>query len=434
MSARGSRKARRSKDAQAWWESLWLSGLLQLVLAIYLGISLTGPVGSWWSALHGEEVVQLLPAENPGGPVGSMLSLALHAIFGAAWCWLAPILLVISGLRLLARQPSVTRPLLFRLLPLWLATTTWIAQPGGLLVVEPAAFWGGLCGVWLGRGCYFLVGLWGMRLFLTLFVIVAIGICCHPWLASLLAKLPALRWSGFGAGAMPGRFFGAVSSWGRQSSGMVTDWTRSLLARFSWGGDQTADVNGENGGAQAAGRQRRLHGVDQTAGQGSGSASGADAELLENPQLERSGLADDPLATAGESSLDPATPGLFGGDLPGTSRPAAEPDAKSRPVVPKRKPKKGKVEYELPALSLLHVEDGPALSQNPAELDASADLLEETLRSFGVVGEVKDVRPGPVVTTFEYQPAAGIKVNQITQRADDLALAMKARSVRMEAP
>ena len=70
----------------------------------------------------------------------------------------------------------------------------------------------------------------------------------------------------------------------------------------------------------------------------------------------------------------------------------------------------------------------------PEELDAAADLLEATLKSFGVEGEVRDVRPGPVVTTFEYQPGPGIRVNQIVQRSDDLALAMRARSIRMEAP
>jgi DNA segregation ATPase FtsK/SpoIIIE, S-DNA-T family len=89
---------------------------------------------------------------------------------------------------------------------------------------------------------------------------------------------------------------------------------------------------------------------------------------------------------------------------------------------------------QLPDLDMLRDADDATPSLSPVELDAEADLLEETLRSFGVEGEVKDVRPGPVVTTFEYQPASGIRVNQIVQRADDLALAMKARSMRMEAP
>jgi S-DNA-T family DNA segregation ATPase FtsK/SpoIIIE len=99
-----------------------------------------------------------------------------------------------------------------------------------------------------------------------------------------------------------------------------------------------------------------------------------------------------------------------------------------------KKVRKNSGPVTLPPLELL-TPAGPETQQISAEeLDQAADLLEETLRSFGVEGEVKDVRPGPVVTTFEYQPGPGIRVNQIVQRSDDLALAMRARSIRMEAP
>jgi len=89
---------------------------------------------------------------------------------------------------------------------------------------------------------------------------------------------------------------------------------------------------------------------------------------------------------------------------------------------------------KLPGLELLTPAGPEGQPVAATELDAAADLLESTLRSFGVEGEVKDVRPGPVVTTYEYQPGPGIRVNQIVQRTDDLALAMRARSIRMEAP
>lgn len=88
----------------------------------------------------------------------------------------------------------------------------------------------------------------------------------------------------------------------------------------------------------------------------------------------------------------------------------------------------------MPGLELLTPAGPEGQPVAATELDAAADLLEATLRSFGVEGEVKDVRPGPVVTTYEYQPGPGIRVNQIVQRTDDLALAMRARSIRMEAP
>jgi S-DNA-T family DNA segregation ATPase FtsK/SpoIIIE len=89
---------------------------------------------------------------------------------------------------------------------------------------------------------------------------------------------------------------------------------------------------------------------------------------------------------------------------------------------------------ELPPVEMLAEPPLEAPELSAQELDAAADQLEATLRSFGVEGEVKDVRPGPVVTTYEYQPGPGIRVNQIVQRANDLALAMRARSLRMEAP
>jgi len=100
----------------------------------------------------------------------------------------------------------------------------------------------------------------------------------------------------------------------------------------------------------------------------------------------------------------------------------------------KKKPKLKSGPITLPGLELLTPAGPETQHVQPGELDAAADLLETTLRSFGVEGEVRDVRPGPVVTTFEYQPGPGIRVSQIVQRSDDLALAMRARSIRMEAP
>ena len=63
-----------------------------------------------------------------------------------------------------------------------------------------------------------------------------------------------------------------------------------------------------------------------------------------------------------------------------------------------------------------------------------AKLLEEKLEDFGVKGRVTEVCPGPVITVYEYEPAAGIKINKITSLADDLALGLKAASVRIVAP
>jgi S-DNA-T family DNA segregation ATPase FtsK/SpoIIIE len=66
------------------------------------------------------------------------------------------------------------------------------------------------------------------------------------------------------------------------------------------------------------------------------------------------------------------------------------------------------------------------------ELMDSARLLEEKCREFAVAGSVVQIHPGPVVTTFEFKPEAGVKYSKVTSLADDLSLAMRAESVLIE--
>jgi S-DNA-T family DNA segregation ATPase FtsK/SpoIIIE len=90
--------------------------------------------------------------------------------------------------------------------------------------------------------------------------------------------------------------------------------------------------------------------------------------------------------------------------------------------------------YRLPTLSLL---DPPAKSTAPideAALLTSSRILENKLADFGVAGKVVAVRPGPVITTFEFEPAPGVKVSRIVNLADDLTMALRAASVRILAP
>jgi len=61
-------------------------------------------------------------------------------------------------------------------------------------------------------------------------------------------------------------------------------------------------------------------------------------------------------------------------------------------------------------------------------------ILEKKLKDFGVAGQVATVHPGPVITMYEFEPGSGIKVNKIVGLADDLALALRALSVRIIAP
>jgi len=91
-------------------------------------------------------------------------------------------------------------------------------------------------------------------------------------------------------------------------------------------------------------------------------------------------------------------------------------------------------EAELPGIELLDRHETTRQSIQDEELLELSRVLERTLADFDVEGKVSEVHPGPVITLFEYEPAPGVKVNQILNRQDDLALALKAQRIRIVAP
>jgi S-DNA-T family DNA segregation ATPase FtsK/SpoIIIE len=92
-------------------------------------------------------------------------------------------------------------------------------------------------------------------------------------------------------------------------------------------------------------------------------------------------------------------------------------------------------DYRLPdPRELLDDPQQPAARMTDQELKAQSEVLAKALLSFGIEGKVTEVHPGPVVTMYEYEPAPGVKVSRIVNLADDLALAMKAMSLRIVAP
>jgi len=94
---------------------------------------------------------------------------------------------------------------------------------------------------------------------------------------------------------------------------------------------------------------------------------------------------------------------------------------------PKRK-------YQLPSSDLLEI---PVKVQDGISKDAlveRANFLTQSLETFGVVGKVVNVSPGPVITLFEVEPAEGVRVNKFVQLSDDLARVMEASRVRVIAP
>ncbi|HET6368664.1 MAG TPA: DNA translocase FtsK 4TM domain-containing protein [Pseudomonadales bacterium] len=90
--------------------------------------------------------------------------------------------------------------------------------------------------------------------------------------------------------------------------------------------------------------------------------------------------------------------------------------------------------FQLPAVGLLQAPPASALARTREELEANAATLKRKLADFGVDGHIVQASPGPVITSYEFEPAAGVKVSQVVNLSDDLALAMKAAAVRIIGP
>ncbi|HEY5673627.1 MAG TPA: DNA translocase FtsK 4TM domain-containing protein [Malonomonas sp.] len=90
--------------------------------------------------------------------------------------------------------------------------------------------------------------------------------------------------------------------------------------------------------------------------------------------------------------------------------------------------------YHIPGLSLLDHDGADPKPIDKESLTKAAKMLENKLLDFNVEGDVVEVKPGPVVTMYEFAPAPGVKVNKISNLQDDLAMALQAVSIRIVAP
>jgi S-DNA-T family DNA segregation ATPase FtsK/SpoIIIE len=115
-----------------------------------------------------------------------------------------------------------------------------------------------------------------------------------------------------------------------------------------------------------------------------------------------------------------------------------EPKAPPKPT--KKEPKEdflfsdGRSTFEVPPLDLLEVHRKERLTIDKDAYLQTAERLTAKLGDFGIDGEVVEIRPGPVVTMYEFKPAPGVKISRIASLSDDLAMAMEAMRVRIVAP
>jgi DNA segregation ATPase FtsK/SpoIIIE, S-DNA-T family len=159
----------------------------------------------------------------------------------------------------------------------------------------------------------------------------------------------------------------------------------------------------------------------------------SEADRVELPQMPPARLPLRPAETAAAPPLRPVAVPSPVQSTPAPQQPQAisfgkRADADIKPVTITPKSIRG---YKLPPSSLLYRSEEAHIVREQALRDEARTLVQKCAE-FGVDGQVTQINPGPVVTTFEFRPDAGVKVSRITGLADDLCLAMAAESILIE--
>lgn len=349
---------------------------------------------------------------NLGGVFGAWLSGLLLRAFGTA-AWLLPVAIAALGYDLVVRRRET--PIALRLPSLTLllfgsAAAIALVAPGAALQGVPASGWighelgDGLIRRYLGVG-----GLILMAPVLGLAIVGSLG-------------LPALIAVQRGALTVVGLVVGGI----REISIRAARTARTAhLRRWRPRYGVTEDTSGSRSAPTLPTRSPRPAGPEDTS-----------TNWLDLPPL-RPRTALDPTPPAPQPQPDPAqrsslSPDETQPDLeidrPKTSAPAAAIRQRTLLTPDSSDP------WKKPDLDLLD-----AVAARPAEIDekvlrAKAQILQHKVKEYGVEGVVTAVRPGPVISVYEFKPAPGVKVARIANLEDDLALATESQSVRIVAP
>ena len=351
------------------------AGLLALALffvAALMPMSILGPRGAAW-----------FPSGNMMGLVGGTTQRGAAGLLGGS-AFFVPILLLVAGLR---AGDWLSAGWTVRLSAL--SSGLMLILPVGLQVVaqgpEMVGAWGALAGPHLTTAFGFL----GAVLFLSLLIV--------------LLCVGTLGWNPLRSLA-----YGMA-----QGSGVMANGAASLVG---WGERMKTRLD-----------KRARTRLEQT----------PSMDLLEGDASDEDDVEDDPADEAGDepSAEDESHDSEDEVEAQGVSDPEPdEPVDELEALMPDPLPKEDIGETGLPPVEFMTTSDDEDRGDMERELDALGEVLVEKLRTFNVESEIGGRTTGPVVTQYEVIPAPGVKVNKIANLDADLALAMKAKSIRIVAP
>jgi S-DNA-T family DNA segregation ATPase FtsK/SpoIIIE len=351
----------------------------------------TDPVWFFSSGLHAA------PA-NFAGRVGAFLAELSFQLFGYA-SYLIPAVLVVVGWNYFwcrALDAAVTK--IAGALLLFGCLGAFLSLAFGLVVVAGKPFRaGGYAGEFIAREMADYLNRTGSVIVILTLMFLAIIMSTQFSFGRFFAGALGLGRSA--GGRIAGSFRGWIADRRRERQ------RREVIAKHTKKGTATPEI------------------LDRTAkAPRPRDGAGGDTDVAREPAVAREAGARPPGRAPADGRPVPRPPKL---NLPTPSLPLPDPEPVKAPA------ERRKGDYALPPLALL---DAPRTERkiDERELMDSARLLEEKCREFSVEGSVVQIHPGPVVTTFEFKPDAGVKYSKITSLADDLCLAMQAESILID--
>ena len=360
-------------------------GILLVTLAALIFLSLWSfslhDVG--WSGLpESDTVAEPGSPQNLVGLVGAYIANGLIWLVGSA-ALAIPFVILVYGIRVFqTERKSFTTILGSVLLILGLSTLVWLHHPVSVQVLEDgitSGVYAGHAGAWTAGKLEPLFGRWGSTILLGALLLVSLMLVTSFSLSAGVGRIPT------GVGKM--------GQWVRLPTWQWPTWWKD---RSQPKANKPLKINREW-------KKQRP----------------AFAFLKEDAPEEGPPLEQDAPASA---EIDfPVRSGLRTVSRSDVGRPE-----------PVRKVAKG---YHLPdPVALLEAPPVSNTQQTDQILESQSQILTATLQNFGIAGKVTEVHPGPVITMYEFAPGPGIKVARIVTLAHDLAMALKAPSVRIVVP
>jgi S-DNA-T family DNA segregation ATPase FtsK/SpoIIIE len=352
------------------------------------------PGGGSWRAVR-----------NLSGPIGSAAAFACFGLMGKLFAWFFPLSLAVAAGGIASRRGKSAGRLVLKTAIVAVLLNALFAR---MVLTRDSEVWSGLVGreliggltAVLGRfggpivvvACLLLI-LWKEVRFLarhgeatakkTPFTWRSVGNALRTavkFAAGLVARVFGMFWSGV-------RSFAASIAAARRSKGSESDDPSLTVAAQRSAGEGARRVRAET--TPAPGRRKPA----------------PELEHAPEPEPARSAV---PRATARRAAEKPVPPS----------------PEKTIPIE----------QAVLPSLSILRAGGEARPGPSSEKTKGWSDVLEGKLANYGIEGHVTAVNHGPQVTTFEFEPAPGVKIRDIVSRSDDLALAMKALSLRLIAP